>query len=65
MSTPCSAPRPEPTMMDVGVANPKAHGQAITSTAVPYNKASPTVDPNAKYQIIMVRMAIPMTTGTK
>ena len=52
-------------MIDVGVAKPKAHGQAITSTAVPYNKASPTVDPNTKYQIIMVRMAIPMTTGTK
>ena len=65
MSTPCSAPRPDPTIMDVGVANPNAHGQAMTSTAVPCSNASPTEDPNPKYQIPIVRIAIPMTTGTK
>ena len=32
-SMPGSAPRPVPTMMAVGVARPRAHGQAITSTA--------------------------------
>ena len=31
---PFSAPRPMPTMMAVGVANPSAHGQAMTSTEI-------------------------------
>ena len=26
------APRPTPTMMDIGVASPSAHGQAMIST---------------------------------
>ena len=65
MSTPCSAPSPDPTMIEVGVAKPSAQGQAMTSTAVPYNKASPTVEPNPKYQIPIVSIAIPITTGTK
>ena len=30
---PCSAPLPMPTMMAVGVASPRAHGQAMMSTA--------------------------------
>jgi len=30
---PCSAPLPIPTIMAVGVASPRAHGQATTSTA--------------------------------
>ncbi len=34
ISTPRSAPRPEPTMIAVGVAKPRAHGQAMTSTAI-------------------------------
>ena len=33
ISTPCSAPRPVPTMIDIGVARPRAHGQAMMSTA--------------------------------
>lgn len=33
MSTPSCAPRPVPTMMDMGVARPMAQGQAMTSTA--------------------------------
>lgn len=32
ISTPSRAPRPTPTITDIGVANPRAHGQAITST---------------------------------
>jgi len=33
MSTPARAPRPVPTMMDIGVASPSAQGQAMISTA--------------------------------
>ncbi len=32
MSTPARAPRPTPTMIDIGVASPSAHGQAMMST---------------------------------
>jgi regulation of enolase protein 1 (concanavalin A-like superfamily) len=33
MSTPCCAPLPTPTMMDIGVASPSAQGHAMMSTA--------------------------------
>ena len=33
ISTPAWAPRPTPTMIDMGVASPSAHGQAMMSTA--------------------------------
>ena len=39
MRIPYSAPLPVPTMIAVGVAKPKAHGQAITSTATKLRKA--------------------------
>ena len=32
MSTPACAPRPTPTMIDIGVARPSAHGQAMMRT---------------------------------
>ena len=32
ISTPDCAPRPTPTMIDIGVARPRAHGQAMIST---------------------------------
>ena len=31
-STPICAPRPTPTMIDIGVAKPSAHGHAMIST---------------------------------
>ena len=34
MRIPFSAPLPVPTMMAVGVASPKAHGQAMTRTEI-------------------------------
>ena len=34
MRTPDVAPLPTPTMTDIGVANPKAQGQAIINTAI-------------------------------
>ena len=36
---PCIAPRPMPTITAVGVASPRAHGQAITSTATVISSA--------------------------
>jgi hypothetical protein len=40
MSTPKRAPTPVPTMTAVGVARPRAHGQAMTNTAMPNSKAN-------------------------
>ena len=36
---PASAPRPVPTMIDIGVARPSAHGQAMISTATALTSA--------------------------
>jgi hypothetical protein len=33
------APRPVPTIVDMGVANPRAQGQAMMSTATAFTKA--------------------------
>ena len=40
-STPARAPRPVPTMIDIGVARPSAHGQAMISTATALTSAKP------------------------
>ena len=37
---PCSAPRPVPTMMAIGVAKPKAQGQAMIRTATALTMAA-------------------------
>ena len=37
--TPSSAPRPVPTMIDIGVARPRAHGHAMISTATALTSA--------------------------
>jgi hypothetical protein len=39
MIIPCFVPSPIPAITAVGVASPKAHGQAITSTEIAANKA--------------------------
>ena len=39
ISTPASAPRPVPTMIDIGVARPSAHGHAMISTATAFTSA--------------------------
>ena len=39
ISTPAVAPRPVPTMIDIGVARPSAHGQAMISTATALTSA--------------------------
>ena len=42
ISTPACAPRPTPTMIDIGVARPSAQGQAMISTLTAATR------PNAK-----------------
>ena len=62
---PNSAERPEPAIMEVGVANPSAHGQAITRTAI--NTSSACVKSPGWTQMNharKVRTAIPTTIGT-
>ena len=39
ISTPAWAPRPTPTMIDIGVASPSAQGQAMISTATAVTSA--------------------------
>ena len=39
ISTPAWAPRPVATMIDIGVARPSAHGQAMMSTATALTSA--------------------------
>ena len=72
MTMPIDAPRPVPTMMAVGVARPKAHGQAMINTlqtllASPAHVAAagqPCVAPQT-YQPTPVSSAIKSTLGTK
>ncbi len=39
ISTPAAAPRPTPTMIDIGVARPSAQGQAMISTLTAADQA--------------------------
>ena len=64
MRTPCSAPRPVPTMMAVGVARPRAQGQAIVSTATKTVRAKAAPCPR-RSQMPAETKAMPKTTGTK
>ncbi len=51
--------------MAVGVANPKAQGQAMTNTATEVNKAwENALSPPIENQTINVSIEIPITTGT-
>src|SRR5437867_11318293 len=63
---PSSAPRPIPTIIEVGVANPSAHGQAMISTATKFSSAlvKAGAGPNAS-QRPNVSAARAMTIGTK
>jgi hypothetical protein len=65
MRTPISAPRPTPTMIDMGVARPSAQGQAMMRTLTAATR------PNAKRgsgpktdQAMKARIAITITSGT-
>ncbi len=62
-STPSSAPRPEPTMIAVGVARPMAQGQAMINTATAFPRARP-VSPVAPSQAMNTTKAMINTVGT-
>ena len=65
ISTPCWAPRPTPTMIDIGVARPSAHGHAMMSTATAATRAyeNAGLGPQASHAP-NVSTATAMTTGT-
>src|SRR3972149_8560796 len=61
-NTPYSAPLPTPAKIAVGVAIPKAHGQAIRRTASRTKKAKEK--PLVKYQYVKEIAATEKTMGT-
>ncbi|MNY19054.1 hypothetical protein D3C86_1524700 [compost metagenome] len=63
---PFSAPLPTPTIIAVGVANPKAHGHAITNTVTAARRpcTKPLSPPNTIHNTKVIS-AMPITTGTK
>ena len=63
ISRPSCAPRPVPTMIAVGVANPSAQGHAITSTATALTSAGVAPAPN-HHVSANVSAAMATTIGT-
>ena len=61
---PWEAPSPVPTMMAVGVARPRAQGQAMTRTEVKTRRAKGKSCPSSS-QRMAARAAMLITTGTK
>src|ERR1700733_12363071 len=61
-STPSRAPRPVPTMIDIGVARPSAQGQAINSTEIAATSAKPNAGGGPK--TIQARNATAATAST-
>ena len=65
ISTPSLAPRPTPTMIDIGVASPSAQGQAMisTATALMTAKAAAGGGPQTAQTTKVIAAAV-ITTGT-
>ena len=61
---PSRAPRPLPTMIDIGTASPIAQGQAMISTDTAATTACARSGPNASHSA-KLSAASPITTGTK
>jgi len=64
-STPSWAPRPVPTMIEVGTARPMAQGQAMTMTAMKMRREKSRLAPPSTYQPRNESTAAAMTAGTK
>ena len=64
ISIPFCAHLPVPTINAVGVANPSAHGHAITITAEKYNSEAVSPVPTMKNHTINTNNAITITVGT-
>ena len=62
---PFSAPLPVPTIIAVGVASPRAHGQAITNTEINIVSENTKSFWPIKYHASALSKAIPNTVGTK
>lgn len=66
MSTPACAPRPVPAMMDMGVAKPRAQGQAMISTLTALSTAKPARGSGPHMAHTMAEStAMHTTAGTK
>ena len=64
-NTPNVAPRPVATMIDIGVARPRAQGQAMISTATALSSATVRLGPGpASNQTTKVTAATAITAGT-
>ena len=63
MRIPCFAPWPVPTIRAIGVASPRAHGQAMMRTATAAVKAAPGPAPRSSQKASVPR-ARRMTAGT-
>lgn len=63
MRIPSCPARPDPTMMAVGVANPKAQGHAMISTETVFTNA--VSSPDDRICAVKVTAAMSSTTGTK
>jgi hypothetical protein len=60
------APRPAPTIIEMGVANPNAHGQAMINTATEFTMANVSLGSGPhKAQTTNARAAMTTTVGTK
>jgi hypothetical protein len=65
MRAPSRAPRPAPTMMDMGVASPSAHGQAMMSTEPATTRACASFGSGpTSAQTAKASTAAPITAGT-
>ena len=64
MRAPSFEARPDPTSRAVGVAKPRAHGQATTSTVIALARAVSSGLPRAR-RTAKVAAAVAMTAGTK
>ena len=64
--TPAIAPRPVPTMIDIGVASPKAQGQAMINTATALTSAYASLGSGPHTaQTTAVTIEATTTSGTK
>ena len=66
INTPAAAPRPTATIIDIGVARPSAHGQAMIKTATAFNSACENRGSGPTFHHTMkVIIAATTTPGTK
>ena len=66
ISTPACAPRPAAVVIEIGVANPRAQGQAMISTETAAAMAKTNAGSGPKIiQSTKARIATPTTVGTK